>query len=129
LYNVLKLNTANVAAATLSKIGSVELTMTGVIAINWCGSFLFSTVENYILNNMSNTKAVILSTKFMMALPICCVEWTSNAIFGFPEKIFVEHQLPTNITEVYKLSVGPKLKDINELKKPVINWLIDKLKN
>lgn len=60
-------------------------------------------------------------------LPIRCVEWTSNQMFGFVETIVVGNSLPTNITEVYKLNVGPKLKDLKNLKKPVLSWLVEKL--
>ena len=37
-------------------------------------------------------------------------------ILGYP--------LPINITEAYKLNVGPKLENISKLKKPVLEWLI-----
>ena len=66
--------------------------------------------------------------KFGFGLPVRCVEWTSNQMFGFAEKVVVGLPLPTNVTEVYKLNVGPKIENISEIKKPVLSWLINKLK-
>jgi len=101
--------------------------MAGVVAVSWTGSLFLSTVENYIPNTMPRLKIIVSGTKFVTALPIRCVEWTSNQIFGFVENIVVGRQLPTNITEVSKLNVGPKLKDIRKLKKPVLTWVVEKL--
>ena len=127
LYNLLNLNTINIAAAALSPTGSAALTMSGIVALSWSGSLFLSTLENYIPNSMPRTKMAVRGMKFGVALPIRCVEWTSNQITGLPEKVIAGRQLPTNITQVYKLDVGPKLKDINEVKKPVLSWLIKQL--
>ena len=55
------------------------------------------------------------------------MEWTSNQIFGFVENMVIGRQLPTNVTEVYKLNIGPELKNVTEIKKPVLSWLINQL--
>ena len=127
LYNVLNINTINSAAAALSPIGAAGITMAGVVALSWTGSLFFSTLENYIPNTMPRTKLVVNGVKYGIALPIRCVEWTSNQIFGFAEKMVIGRQLPTNVTEVYKLNIGPKLENIAEVKKPVLSWLINRL--
>ena len=41
LYNVLNINTINSAAVAMSPIGSARVTMAGVVAISWTGSFFF----------------------------------------------------------------------------------------
>lgn len=127
LYNVLNINTINSAAAASSTIGAAGITMAGVVALSWSGSLFFSTLENYIPNTMPRVKLVVTGMKYGTALPIRCVEWTSNQIFGFAEKMVVGIPLPTNVTEVYKLNIGPKLKNITEVKKPVLSWLINQL--
>ena len=127
LYNVLNINTVNSAAAALSPIGAAGITMAGVVAISWTGSLFFSTLENYIPNTMPRVKVVVTGMKYGTALPIRCVEWTSNQIFGFAENMVIGRQLPTNVTEVYKLNIGPELKNITEMKKPVLSWLINQL--
>lgn len=127
LYNVLTLNTVNYAQASLSSTGAVALTMTGVVALSWTGSLFFSTLENYIPMSMPRVKLVVSGIKFTTALPIRLVEWTSNQIFGTIETVIIGNALPTNITEVFKLSSGPKLKDLSKLKQPVIKWLKNQL--
>lgn len=127
LYNVLTINTANSAAAALSPVGAAGLTMSGVIALSWSGSLFFSTLENYIPDTMPRVKVVITGAKYGVALPVRIVEWTSNQIFGFAENLLVGKALPTNVTEVYKLNTGPKLKNIAKLRKPVVNWLVNQL--
>jgi len=127
LYNVLNINTVNAGAAALSTTGAAAVTMAGVVALSWSGSLFFSTLENYIPNSMPKTKMVVTGVKYGVALPIRCVEWTSNQIFGFVENVIVGHQLPTNTTEVYKLNVGPKLENITKVKKPLLKWLIGQL--
>lgn len=102
--------------------------MAGIVALNWSGSLFLSTLENYIPNDMVRTKAAISGTKFVISLPIRFVEWTFNRIFGFAENAVVGSQLPTDITEAYRLNVGPKLKNISKLNKPVIDCLVNKLK-
>jgi len=82
LYNVLNLNSINTAGAALSTTGAATLSMAGVIALSWTGSLFLSTLENYIPNTMPKTKLVVSGTKVVTALPIRCVEWTSNHIFG-----------------------------------------------
>ena len=128
LYNVLNINTINSAAATLSPIGSAGITMAGVVALSWTGSLFFLTLENYIPNTMPRIKLAVTGMKYGTALPIRCVEWTSNQIFGFAENVVIGRKLPTNVTELYKLNIGPKLENITEIKKPVLNWLINQLK-
>ncbi len=98
-------------AAALSPTGAAALTMGGVVALSCSGSIFFSTFENYIPNNMTNLKLVVNGLKFRTALPIRCVEWTSNQIIGFAENVTMGYQLPINITDAYKLSIGPKLKN------------------
>lgn len=127
LYAVLNLNTINSAAAALSPVGAAGITMTGVVALSWTGSLFFSTLENFIPNTMPRVKLAVTGMKYGTALPIRCVEWTSNQIFGFAEKLVVGRQLPTNVTETYKLNIGPKLENITEIKKPVLRWLINQL--
>ena len=127
LFNVLNINTINSAAAALSPIGSAGITMSGIVALSWTGSLFFSTLENYIPNTMPRVKVVVTGMKYGTALPIRCVEWTANQMFGFAEKIVIGSPLPTNVTEVYRIDIGPKLKNITEIKKPALNWLIKKL--
>jgi len=129
LYNAININTVNSAAAAMSPVGATGLTMAGVVALSWTGSLFFSTLENYIPNTMPRVKLVVSAAKFGTALPVRCVEWTSNQILGFAENLIVGRSLPTNVTEVYKLNVGPKLKNINEIKKPILNWLLNRLKD
>lgn len=95
--------------------------MYGVVALSWSGSLFLSTLENYIPADIVKTKAAVGGTKFVIALPIPCVEWTSNRILGLGEIITFSSELPTNISETYKLNEGPKLK------KPIFDWVIDKL--
>ena len=101
--------------------------MSGVVALSWTGSLFLATLENYIPNHMSRTKMAVSGIKYGMALPIRCVEWTSNQIFGLAETAIVGRQLPTNITDVYKLNVGSRLKDMAGIKKPALTWLIKQL--
>lgn len=63
----------------------------------------------------------------MIALPIRCVEWTSNIILGLGEIITFGSELPTNINETYKLNEGPKLQHLSKLEKPILDWVIDQL--
>ena len=128
LYNVLNINTINSAAAALSPIGAAGITMAGVVTLSWTGSLFFSTLENYIPNTMPRTKLAVTGMKYGIALPIRCVEWTSNQIFGFAENVILGRQLPTNVTEVYKLNIGPEIKDIAKVKKPALSWRIHQLK-
>jgi len=101
LYNALSVNTINNAAASLSSTGAAGLSMAGVIALSWTSSlFFFSTLENYIPNSMPRIKMSICGTKVVTALPIRCLEWTSNQMIGFAENIIFGRALPTNITEV-----------------------------
>lgn len=98
--------------------------MAGVVAMSWSGSMFFSTIENYIPSSMNKTKMVVTGLKFGIALPIRSVEWTSNKLIGFLENITIGHQLPINVSEAYKLNIGPKLQNITSLKKPLLEWLI-----
>lgn len=128
LYNVINMNTLNAGAAAISANGAARLSMPGVLALSWSGSLFLSAVEHYIPTNMVKTKVVVSGAKVVLSFPIRTVEWTSNAIFGCVEKIIVGNPLPTNITEVYKLNEGPNLKNLAQIKKPVIEWLIEWLK-
>lgn len=127
LYNLLNINTINTAAATASASGAAAITMAGVVALSWSGSLFFSSLENYIPHTMPRTKIVVSGLKYGVALPIRCVEWTSNQIIGFVENVTVGYQLPINVTEAYRLSIGPKLENINKIKKPALGWLINQL--
>jgi len=109
------MNNVNTATAPLSTNGAARITMAGVIALSWSGSLLLSILENYIPNNMVKTKTNVSGAKFVLALPVCCVEWTSNALFGFAENLLVGSGLPTDVTEVYLLQEGPKLKNLLKL--------------
>lgn len=73
---------------------------------------------------MPRLKLFVVTKKFVVAGPRRCVEWSGNQILGDVEYVFLGHSLPTNITEVFKLNKGPKLK---ELKNPVLTWMVDKL--
>jgi hypothetical protein len=123
LYNILNLNSRNAANALLSPTGSAAWTIGGILALSWSGSLFFATLENYIPNHWVKTKAVVCGTKFVLALPIRTSEATANGIFGFVERFVFGSPLPTNITQVYKLEVGPKLKDLPGLKKSVLQFL------
>lgn len=127
LYNLINVNTINGITASLSATGAATLTMGGVIALSWSGSLFFSTLESYIPNNMTNLKLVVTGLKVGTGLPIRCVEYTSNVIIGFVENVTIGHQLPINITEAYRLSIGPRIKNIAKLKKPVVGWIINQL--
>jgi len=128
LYNALNINTMNSAAAALSPVGAAGITMAGVVSLSWTGSLFFSTLENYIPNTMPRTKLAVTGMKYGLALPVRCVEWTSNQIFGFAENLIIGRQLPTNVTEVYKLNIGPEIKNITKVKKPALSCLINQLK-
>lgn len=127
LYNLLNVNTVNAAAAALSPTGAVTLTMSSIVALSWSGSIFFSTIENHIPHSFVKTKLVIRGSKYILGLPIQCVEWTSNQIFGVGENLIFGQPLPTNITEVYALNVGPKLENITKFKKPLLSWVINQL--
>lgn len=129
LYHVLKVNTVNSAAAALSPVGATSLTIGGAVALSWAGSLFFSTLENYIPNNMTTTKMVVTGAKFAVALPIRVVEWTVNIGLGFFENLAGVEKLPINITETYRLSEGPKLENIASIKKPLLEWLLKKYNN
>lgn len=125
LYNLININTVNAAAATLLPIRAAGLTIGGVVALSWSGIIFFSTLENYVPNNMTTLKLVVGGLKFATALPIRCVEWTSNQMIGFVEKVTIGYQLSTNITDAYRLSIGPKLKNIAKFRKPLLGWVIN----
>jgi hypothetical protein len=127
LYNLININTVNAAAAALSPTGAAGLTMGGVVALSWSGSLFLSTLESYIPNNMTSLKLVVSGLKFGTVILIRCVEWVYNHIIGFAENLIIGDQLPINIMDAYKLSIGPKLKNIAKLKKPVLGWLVDQL--
>jgi len=129
LYHVLNLNGVNVANAAVSSTESAVLSMAGMIALSWTGSLFFSTLENYIPNNMVKTKAVVSGAKLLTSFPVRCAEWTTNQIFGVVENVIIGSPLPTNITEVYRINGGPKLEDLSKIRKPIIQWLLNQLNN
>ncbi len=86
LYNILNINNVNTATAALSTNGAAGITMAGVIALSWSGSLFLSTLENSIPNNMVKTKTNVSGAKFVLALPVRCVEWTSE------EQVFWTHR-------------------------------------
>jgi hypothetical protein len=69
-YNILNINNVNTATAALSTNRAARITMAGVIALSWSGSLLFSTLENYIPNNMVKTKTNVSGAPFVLALPV-----------------------------------------------------------
>ena len=109
----------NTAATALSPNKATIITIDGLITLSWSESLFFSTVKNYILNTMTKTKLTLSGTKFVLVLPIPCVEWTSNRIFGFIENIVVDSEILINTTEAYRLHEGPKLKNTFKFKKPL----------
>ncbi|MGL4758949.1 MAG: hypothetical protein ACRCXZ_06420 [Patescibacteria group bacterium] len=129
LYNVINMNTANGAIAALSPTGAAGLTMAGILALSWSGSLFFSTVENYIPTSMPKAKTVVGGLKFVVALPVRWTEWTANKVFSIPEMFLLGTPLPTNITQVYRLHVGPKIEDLGSIKNSVIKWLLKRLDN
>jgi hypothetical protein len=129
LYHVLNLNGVNMANAAVSSTGAAALSMSGMIALSWTGSLFFATLENYIPNNMVKTKIVVSGAKLVTSLPIRCAEWTTNKIFGVVENVVLGSPLPINITAVYKLNVGPKLEDLEKIKKPIVQWLLNQVNN
>lgn len=129
LFNLLSINRMNAASVAISTTGSVGLTMGGAIALSWSGSVFLSTLEHYIPDSCPRIKLTVRGAKYGIALPIRCVEWTSNTIIGFIENVTIGHQLPINVTETYRLTDGPKLENITKVKKPLLNWLIIQLQN
>jgi len=128
LYNLLNVNTLNVAGATLSPTGAVALNWAGLLALSWSGSMFLSTLENYIPNEMVRTKATVIAAKVAISVPIRLVEWTANKMVGSVETLVIGLPLPTNVSEVHKFSQGPELKDLTILKKPAVKWLLNNLK-
>ena len=130
LYSLLNINTINSAGATLSTTGAVGLTLPTLVALSWSGGLFLSTLENIIPNNMNKTKAVVTTSKVIISLPIRLVELTSNSIIGFVENRTIGTQLPINVTDDFRLSSGPRLRDLSNLKKPIKKlflYLADKL--
>ena len=130
LYSLLNINTINSAGAALSTTGAVGLTLPTLVALSWSGRLFLSTLENIIPDNMNKTKAVISGSKVIISLPIWVVELTSNSIIGFVENRTIGTQLPINVTDDFKLSSGPRLRDLSNLKKPIKKlflYLADKL--
>ena len=125
LFNLLNINTVNNAATAVSVTGAAGISMTGIVALSWSGSLFLSSIEYYIPNSMPRVKLVVETTKSVVGAPIRCVEWTGNQIFGGFEHLVLG--LPTNVTQVFKLNEGPKLTDLKELKKLIINWIVVKL--
>ncbi len=129
LYNVLNVNSASIASAAMSTTGAASLTMGGTMALSWSGGLFLSTLENYIPNSMVRTKAAVCGLKFVISLPVWCTEWTTNQISGAVERVVTKRglTLPINVTDVARLNVGPKLKEISNFRKPALQWLINKL--
>jgi hypothetical protein len=124
LFNLLNFNSA---VAVFSITGAATINMTGIVAISWSDSLFLSSLENYIPSSIPRVKLFVVTPKFVRAAPIRCVEWSGNQILGGVEYLFLGHSLPTNVTEVVKLNEGPKLKDLKELKNPLLTWMVDKL--
>lgn len=77
---------------------------------------------------LSPTKTVVCSSKFLIGVPIRIMESTSNGILGFVEERVIGTALPMNVPEVYKLNEGPRIEDLKKIKRPIINWLLNRLK-
>jgi hypothetical protein len=121
LLNMLRLNTQNAALARTSLTGAAPFTIGGAVALSWSASIVFATVENYIPNDYRKIKAMVTGAKWVSAIPIRLVEWTANGIFGVPETWFGKTKVPINMTETYGLQIGPKVEDLPELKKAVVD--------
>jgi hypothetical protein len=121
LLNMLRLNTQNAALARTSLTGAAPFTMAGAVALSWSASIVFATVENYIPNDYRKIKAMVAGAKWVSAVPIRFVEWTTNKIFGCFETIITDTPLPINMTETYGLQIGPKVEDLPELRKAVVD--------
>lgn len=128
LYNFLQLQTLATEAAALSATGAATLHMGAILVISWSGGMFFASLEPYIPNNMPLLKATVSGLKFVSSFPIRTSEYVFNSMTGPFEKRFIGAALPTNVTEVFKLNVGPELKNLKELRKPLIDWIIKKLK-
>ena len=124
LYSLLNINTINSAGATLSTTGAIGLTLPTLVALSWSGSLFLSTLENIIPDNMNKTKAVISGSKTIINLPIRVVELTSNSIIGFVENRTIGAQLPINVTQDFRLALGPRIRDLSNLKKPIKKILL-----
>lgn len=123
LYNIMAVNTQNAAALAASSNGAIGISLSGILALSWSGSIFLATLENYIPNTFVKTKAVVSGLKCITAFPVTIVEATSNAIFGFVETAFIGTALPTNVTAVHKLNIGPKIEDLRHVKKSFFNWI------
>jgi hypothetical protein len=121
LFNLLNLNTINKAAASFSITGAATISMTGIVGFSWSESLFLSSLEYSIPDSMPRVKIAVVTTKFVISAPIRCLEWSGNKIISGVEYLFLEHSLPTNATEGFKLNEGPKLKDLKELKEPIID--------
>lgn len=129
LFNVLNVNSVNMAAAAVSPTGAATLTMTGVIALSYSLGLSLSLVEKYIPNSFVKTKAVVSGAKFLVVFPVSITEWTANLIFNPFEYHILGAQLPINVTDVFRWTKGPNLRDLGEVKKAGFKWLINKLQD
>jgi hypothetical protein len=123
LHNLLVLNTENAAAVALSSTRAAPLTMSAVVALSWSGSLFFSTLENFIPNTFVRTKAVVCGLKYVTAFPLGLTEFVANTIIGTVEYAVIGTPLPTNVTAVFKLNKGPRIKDLPTLRRSVLNWI------
>lgn len=123
IFSILNINNINTAAAINSSTGAATMTIGGALAISYSGSLFFSTIENYIPNTFTKTKAVVGAAKVVVSFPLQIAEFTGNAIFGVGEACFTGHKLPTNVTSTFQLDQGPKLKNLAKLKKPVTEYV------
>jgi len=121
LLNMLRLNTQNAALAKTSLTGAAPFTIGGAVALSWSASIVFATVENYIPNDYRKIKAMVAGAKWVSAIPIRLVEWTVNGIFGAGETLCKQPKVPIHMTETYGLQIGPKMEDLPELRKSVID--------
>jgi hypothetical protein len=123
LMHLLNVNTQNAALASPAANGAAGFGINGAVDISWSASLLLATVENSIPNDMRKIKAVVVGAKWVSAFLIRIVEWTVNSVTNLVDPWVFGTKLPINITEIYRLQIGPKVEDLPELKKSVIDWI------
>jgi hypothetical protein len=125
LHNILKINTINSAIVRTSLNGAAPLTISGTIALSFCSGIFLATVENYIPNEFILLKSSVRAAKFVTSVPIVIFEWTTNLFGNFIEDQILrrlhilDSPLPINVTNHFKLDVGPKVEDIPKIKKAI----------
>ena len=68
-----------------STTGAATMTIGGALVISYSGNLFFSTIENYIPNVFTKTKAVVGVAKVVVSFPLQIAEFTGDVIFGFGE--------------------------------------------